>query len=185
MDEWEKLKDSLEIYVPAWLPDDTKQKVVDQTKDKYKELNIYDYQMRASSFCRQIEVSRLLGMNDVVVPVLIHEYAELHYCLRAVQHFMVQMKNTPAPINKVLDGIQLKSLSGWLYKDLQFLIKHHNVIIDLTSCLASFKALTVIETDFMVKAAKHKDFGANGFLRSPIIKNEIERSLKLYGNKTV
>lgn len=185
MNEWDNLKECLEVYVTAWLPDDTKQKIVDQSKDKYRELKLYDYQMRALSFCRQIEISRMLGMNDVVVPVLIHRYSELHYCLRAIQHFMPMMKATPAPINKVLDGIKLKSLSGWLYNDLQFLIKHHNVIIDLTACLASFKAITVLETDFMVKAAKHKDFGSNGFLHSPIIKNEIDRSLKLNGNKTV
>lgn len=179
MSEWDQLKQKLDINVTAWMPDETKQKIVDSTRALYNANSIYEIQMRANSFCRQIEISRTIGMNDVIVPILIHEYAELMYCMKALHVFLPMLKQTPAPINMVLDAVKVKSVSSWLYDDLQLLISKHDVKIDLTSCMTIFKAFAILETPLIVKAAKHKDFAVNGFIHCPLIQADFK---KHYGN---
>lgn len=175
MNEWQQLKDVLEINVLAWLPDDTKQKIVDSTRKAYNDLFIYEVQMRASSVCRQIETSRKVGLNEVIVPILLHEYAELLFSMKAIQLLLPMIKQTPAPINMVLDYVKPKSVSSWVYDDLQLLITHKDVKIDITMCMTIFKVFGTISNELILKAVKDPMFGANGFLHNTAIQKELRR----------
>lgn len=174
MNEWEQLEQKLDINVCAWIPDDTKQKIVDSARAIYSANSIYEHQMRAKTFVRHIEISRMLGQNEIIVPILIKEYAELMFCFKTVSALLQTMKQTPAPIKMVLDAIKLdRPLSSRLYDDLQLLISKYNVKIDVTKCMTEYKAFNEIPIDAVLKAAKHKDFAVKGFVDNAIIKTII------------
>lgn len=70
-----ELKKTAELFLPNLLPDNMKPKAEIATRDFFSK--IYKKNMEVVKKVQEIEVSQLLGMNDVVVPSFVSEYREL------------------------------------------------------------------------------------------------------------
>ena len=157
------LQTSLAFFLPAWLPDDTKEKVVNACRADFAKTQCYDLQMRATGVAKQIESSRILGINDVIIPIIIKEYAELYLCCEAVLKQIAGMKKY-LPIDRVTDGIKLKKFNDWLYNDLSKIQVFYGIDVQIANCMRYFKLL--IDADVIVLVGT--DWRTKGFLQNNV-----------------
>jgi len=68
--------DNLLVFLPTLLPENTKPKVYDQIRDKYLKENVWELQYKFYSKLKEIDVSGLIGCNDVVLVHLARELKE-------------------------------------------------------------------------------------------------------------
>jgi hypothetical protein len=122
----EQLKKSLELCPLAWLPEGLKQKAIDEIRAHYTKNKIYDAQWAARSTINDIFVSRLIGMNEVVIPHFISEYAKLTQQLKEVKRLLETMKkfNIPDALSIILNDFDVKTLYQLQQNDLQALSKY-------------------------------------------------------------
>ncbi len=165
----ENLKKSLNIFAPAWMPDDTKQKVVDSVKKIYCDNQTYDIQMRASSIIRNIEVSRIIGSNNIIVPIIIYEYCELVMCCKAITLLLQQIKNN-CDISLVQSGIDTKKIGSLLVQDLNFFVSERGMTIDIIKAMSLFK---LHSNGDVAKILKENKFLRNGFVSQELFPKEL------------
>lgn len=67
---------NLLVFLPTLLPETTKPKVYDQIRDKYLKDNLWELQYKFYSKLKEIDISGLLGCNDVVLVHLAREVKE-------------------------------------------------------------------------------------------------------------
>lgn len=84
-DKWQQLKQGITLFLPTLLPDETKEKVVKQCRDNYEKSKIYDLQLKVGNHCKDIEVSMILGINDIILPIILQEYAALNCTLQKIK----------------------------------------------------------------------------------------------------
>lgn len=138
------LTDTLEIYPPVWVNETVNKKRSEQIINAYN--GLYEIQFYIHAIVRKLQISHLLGTNDVIVPYLVEEYAKINYTLkklverlRKLLQYDGDLDNT---IQKMIDSFDVKSISSRLYDDLKHLSDHHGVEVDLKECMTSFKNFT-------------------------------------------
>lgn len=140
VDYLNKLRYYLMEYIPNKLPHDVKPKREAMVKDTYGEG--FKLQLAAYKIVNDIEISHLLGMNDVIVSVLVEEYAQLRYVLRMIENHLKKMKQY-AELKDILDymnnSFQVKDIGSYLYKDLELLIDEYDIDVDIKDYMKVYK----------------------------------------------
>ncbi len=135
------LPSKLERYLPHSLPNNIKQKRVEKIYKSYQ--HIFKEQMQVRSIVREIEISHLIGQNDVVINPLVEEYIELRKRLdkitETVNEWKSQLQELNPQLKELLTLSKTKDLGSMLYNDLKHLSETYDVDIDFTSCMNKFK----------------------------------------------
>lgn len=134
------LKAHLNLHLLSSLPAGIKPKREAQIKKAYG--NTYSIQVGSAAIVGAIETSHLLGMNDVIIPHIINEYAELNFALRKLETELKTLKQ----FNEISEGhsqlggaLKTKDIGKFLYDDLAHAAQTHNIEVDLKQCMATFK----------------------------------------------
>lgn len=135
------LSERLQVYVPTLVSPEIKPKRELQIKKEYGEL--YKAQLATVSVIRDIEVSHLLGMNDVVVPHLVEEYAKLNFALKTLSNRLKSMKQFDGDLNgevsTFITSLSVKEIGSRLYSDLKYLSGWYKMDLDLKYWMEEFK----------------------------------------------
>ena len=122
---------AMEPHLPNWLPEkiQNKKKVYDRindvwcytgTKDK-PTLDIWDRQNEVSKAIKNIQVSHLLGSNEIIIPIIVEEYRVLSQALKTLETEVAsRVKKAPEmkQLSESLTCYKQKMISGLLYDDL-------------------------------------------------------------------
>lgn len=122
LSKWKKI---LEIFIPSWLPENTKPKIYDKIREQYltteKGKDIYDIQLLAIANIKEIEVCHLLGRNEIVIPQLVAAYKDLY---NNIENLFTRIEKLNFPEIKTQEKVfketlKLKNIKDFLYKDLE------------------------------------------------------------------
>jgi len=140
----------LKKYMPAMVSAEIKPKRELQVKEAYGK--IYEAQLLAISVVRDIEVSHLLGMNDVVMPHIVKEYAMLAFALKTITNRLKVMKQFEGDLNGtvsvMVQSFNIKEINSRLYSDLKCLADCYNLDLDLKYWMQEYKQSQMSE-DFV------------------------------------
>jgi len=136
----QNLSSKLEIFVLSFLPEKIKPKREKEIAAAYK--NVYNIQCKARSVINDIEISHLLGINDVVIPHLINEYSLLHKMLKMLEKDFNNLKpygEIQETLKEIQGALETKAISKYLYDDLEHLGEQYHIDFDLKACIQQFK----------------------------------------------
>lgn len=131
----------LYLFLPNWLPEtgDMKKdkKAEDRARDAYEKItyknqSIYDIQLKCVSLIRQIEISKLLAMNEVILPIIVDEYVELNHLFTQLKKMFQSIKANVPNIALIDSFIKTSQLKQQLWEDLQ-LLKNKNIDFDVST----------------------------------------------------
>lgn len=132
---------NLSIYLPLQVQDNVKPKREEEIRKRYGTL--YSFHLSIVGIIRNIEVSHLLGMNEVVVPHIVEEYAELNYALRELANNLKIMKpfdsELGGSVTRVVDSFRVKDIGSMLHSDLKFLSEKFDLELDLKEWMQVYK----------------------------------------------
>lgn len=136
------LHSSLVMFVPSFITykDEKEERRI---RDAYSHSLVYIDQLNAVSILKEIEISHLLGQNDVVIPHLVQEYARLRIMLRKVEAGFAKMKQFPEAISRCNDisrTFEKDKIGSYLKDDLILLSTTFSIDIDLNVLLGNFKS---------------------------------------------
>jgi len=139
-DYLEELRCCLMEYIPAGLPDNVKPKREAMVKETYGDC--FRLQIEAYGIIHKIEMSHLLGMNEVVLPVLVEEYGQLRYVLKLLEtrlKKMTQYEELQNIVAEMTDAFGTKGIGSHLYNDLDLLITKFGIDAIAKDFMASYK----------------------------------------------
>ncbi len=165
----DNLKEALCIFLPAWTAPNAKQGIIDNVRAYYLDNQVYEIQMRALTMCKNIEISRMLGCNEIIIPVIIHEYCELVMCCRAITALLPPLKNN-LNVLMIQGHIDIKNLGSLLVQDLNYFANEKGVQFDLTQAMALFKQHS---NGDVAKILKENKFLSKGFVSSHLFENQL------------
>lgn len=133
--------DYLDEYIPNRAPIDIKPKRDQLIRKEYA--GLYRIQLDALSIIKDIEISHLLGMNEVVVDPLIDEYRRLNYILKFISDRLKVMKQFDNElggfVSDMMKSFRVSELSSMLYSDLELLSSEYDLDLDFKSCISEYK----------------------------------------------
>ena len=136
------LKEKLETYVPNKLSDKVKAKIVSQIVREFD--SIYDIQFEVRSIVSKLQDSHVLARNDLIIPFLIKEYAQLSKQLKELEkeYIILNKFNDLISIIKDIKKVfETKDLPNKLFKDLEYIETKYKFEIDKKGCINEFKGL--------------------------------------------
>jgi len=136
------IKEQMRAYPPYNLSTDNKKKAKRKAVIELEYKPLYKAQFEVISVINEIEVSHLLGQNDVILPVITDEYKRLKACLKVVDAEAKKLKG----INEI--GLLLKELTkdlaigkvgSLLFEDLSTVAERFNLDNELKPFMVRFK----------------------------------------------
>ncbi|OUS26425.1 hypothetical protein A9Q99_17985 [Gammaproteobacteria bacterium 45_16_T64] len=137
-----ELKGLLDEYFPNNIKETLKPKREAMIAKSYGD--VFDIQCEAITVIGAIEVSHLLGMNDVIVPILAEEYGKLLTALKALEKAtkaIKQFSELKETLDRVKKVAKLSEVSNYLYKDLEYLTETYGLDIDAKEIVTNVKKL--------------------------------------------
>lgn len=121
----DKLKDALSVYYAVF--EQIKPKRLNSIELDYK--SVYNLQWDARVIIRDIEMSHLLGCNEIVVPHLQNEYNELFERINKLQSGINELKKYGELLTnmKPLTELLKKDLNAMCTRDLKWLTRMFGV----------------------------------------------------------
>lgn len=89
------LKQLLAKFIPAFVEDSKNQQAHEKLVDLYKKSKAYEHQLAAIGALKEIEMSHILGENDVVLPIIVAEYIKLNKSLKDMVASFELLKSVP------------------------------------------------------------------------------------------
>lgn len=137
----EQLKAALIVFIPSTADENIKPKKEMAIRSAYE--GVYNIQITAFSIIGDIEISHLLGINEVVVPHLIEEYAKLLFVIKALElrlKKLNQFSEIALGLSSLNSALQVKDIGKHLYNDLENLVTMYSIDIDLKLSVQSIKS---------------------------------------------
>ena len=138
--KWDAMKKALGIFLTTTLPEKTKPKDYDRIRDVYMKHEIYEMQFKCLSLCRSIEMSMIIGINDIIVPIVIEEYAELYRTIAALRTTLETIMKPLMVITPVASVLDAAFINKCAYDDFCTLARN-GVPIDSTASLKRYKSI--------------------------------------------
>ena len=136
----QELSNAMETYIPNHIAIRIKPKREKTIINTYS--SIFDLQWKIHTIIFQLEISQLLGQNEVIVPHFISEYGELFKNLKALETEYKKLNNfneLKDIMATILPTLKTKKLSKLVYDDLVYLKENHNVSVDVKEAVTEFK----------------------------------------------
>lgn len=140
-----ELKEVTEVFMPNLLPDNVKPKAELATRDFFSK--IYTKNMDVIKKVKEIEISQLLGSNDVVIPHIVKEYRDLEKIVVDLKKEYMKAKNLQEIWPKVQDTVKVfdkETIKSCLFDDLNQLKEFFGLEFDIKEALSgNFKPAPV------------------------------------------
>lgn len=136
----EALQCAADVFLAGDLPDKIKPKRAAQIDAAYGDL--YRDQLAVGSIARRIEVSHLLGCNEVVAPIMVEEYVELTRACTQVLKGLDKLKafqELNAGVKTMREALAVKPLGQALAGDLKTLDEHFSLGLDIGELMGRYK----------------------------------------------
>lgn len=132
------LREALSVFIPAWLPEKTKEKIEKQIRTAY--VGYYELQLAAIGITKSIEISHLLGGNDIVIPFIVAEYRTLKQSLDTLRKNLEKLKfnETKDSVDTMLAAIKV-DVGALLLSDLNVMQGTFLPTLDITACMTNYK----------------------------------------------
>lgn len=151
-----EFSDTISNFLPNELPEGLKKKREDQIGLAY--IEPYDIQIGVAGVVKKIQISHLLGMNEIVVPHLSEEYGQLIHGVRMLEAALKPMKSfqeLKSPLGKLNAFLTPKKLPKMLFDDLAHLAETHAFEIDIKTAVNVAKN-TPLDKDLKAKLGGKK-----------------------------
>jgi hypothetical protein len=135
-----ELKAVLNEYFPHNIKETIKPKRDMAIAKAYEE--IFDIQFEAITIISDIEISHLLGMNEVVVPIIVEEYTKLSLKLKELEASFKDIKQfneLKSSLDRARKAAKISEISNCLYKDLEYLSATFEIDIDAKTYVSEMK----------------------------------------------
>lgn len=94
-DNIRSLKQLLTKFIPAFVEDSKNQQAHDKLVAIYIKSDAYKHQLSAFGVLKEIEISHVLGDNDIILPVITNEYVRLSKSLKDMGVAFEALKQVP------------------------------------------------------------------------------------------
>lgn len=139
------LKDALNVFIPTWLPEKTKESIERQVRAAYASnvgrAGCYDLQLTAISIIDSIiEISHPLWRNYINIGVIIDEYRTLKKALNDVRKYLEKLKfnESKANVDEMLAAIKI-DVDTLMLEDISAMCKAFKPTVAVAAHTTKFK----------------------------------------------